>query len=211
MELKQALEQLGKESKKRNFDQTVDLIVNLKGIDIRKDNINAVINIPHKVKEKKVCGFLTEKNDLIKTITKPEFQKYKDKAVLKSLVDEFDFFIAHASLMPSVATTFGKALGPVGKMPSPQLGVITQETSEIIKSLLEKISKSIKIRAKEASIKVGAGKESMKDEEIIENVKAIYDGIVQALPTKRENVKNVQIKFTMSKPKEIDVIWYQKI
>ena len=206
MELKKALEQLRKESKKRNFDQTVDLIVNLKGIDIRKDNINAVINIPHKVKEKKVCGFLTEKNDLIKTITKPEFQKYKDKAALKSLVDEFDFFIAHASLMPSVATTFGKALGPVGKMPSPQLGVITQETSEIIKSLLEKISKSIKIRAKEASIKVGAGKESMKDEEIIENVKAIYDGIVQALPTKRENVKNVQIKFTMSKPKEIDAI-----
>lgn len=206
MELKKALEQLRKESKKRNFDQTVDLIVNLKGIDIRKDNINAVINIPHKVKEKKVCGFLTEKNDLIKTITKPEFQKYKDKAALKSLVDEFDFFIAHASLMPSVATTFGKALGPVGKMPSPQLGVITQETSEIIKSLLEKISKSIKIRAKEASIKVGAGKESMKDEEIIENVKAIYDGIVQALPTKRENVKNVQIKFTMSKPKEIDSI-----
>ena len=206
MELKNALEQLRKESKKRNFDQTVDLIVNLKGIDIRKDNINAVINIPHKVKEKKVCGFLTEKNDLIKTITKPEFQKYKDKAALKSLVDEFDFFIAHASLMPSVATTFGKALGPVGKMPSPQLGVITQETSEIIKSLLEKISKSIKIRAKEASIKVGAGKESMKDEEIIENVKAIYDGIVQALPTKRENVKNVQIKFTMSKPKEIDAI-----
>ena len=206
MELKQALEQLRKESKKRNFDQTVDLIVNLKGIDVRKDNINAVINIPHKVKDKKVCGFLTEKNDLIKTITKPEFQKYKDKVALKSLVDEFDFFIAHASLMPSVATTFGKALGPVGKMPSPQLGVITQETSEIIKSLLEKISKSIKIRAKEASIKVGAGKESMKDEEIIENVKAIYDGIVQALPTKRENVKNVQIKFTMSKPKEIDVI-----
>ena len=206
MELKQALEQLRKESKKRNFDQTVDLIVNLKGIDVRKDNINAVINIPHKVKDKKVCGFLKEKNDLIKTITKPEFQKYKDKVALKSLVDEFDFFIAHASLMPSVATTFGKALGPVGKMPSPQLGVITQETSEIIKSLLEKISKSIKIRAKEASIKVGAGKESMKDEEIIENVKAIYDGIVQALPTKRENVKNVQIKFTMSKPKEIDVI-----
>ena len=46
----------------------------------------------------------------------------------------------------------------------------------------------------------------MKDEEIIENVKAIYDGIVQALPTKRENVKNVQIKFTMSKPMEISVI-----
>ena len=205
MELKQALEELRKESKKRKFNQTVDLVINLKGVDLRKDNINAVITIPHKVKEKKVCGFLTGKNDLIKTITKPEFSKYKDKDALKNLVDEFDFFIAHASLMPSVATTFGKALGPAGKMPSPLLGIITKEDAETIKPLLEKISKSIKIRAKEASIKVAAGKENMSDEEIFANIKAIHDGVVNALPTKRENVKNVKIKFTMSKSKEIEI------
>jgi len=204
MELQKALEELRK-SKKRNFDQTVDLVVNLKGVDIRKDNIAMVISIPHKVKDKKVCGFLTSKNDLVKTITKPEFQKYRDKGALKALVDEFDFFIAHASLMPSVATTFGKALGPAGKMPSPQLGIITQETSEVINPLLEKISKSVKIRAKEASIKVAAGKENMKDEEVIENLKAIYNGIVNALPTKKENVKNVKIKFTMSKPLGVEI------
>jgi len=205
MELKKALEELRKESKKRKFNQTVDLIINLKGVDLRKDNVNAVITIPHKVKEKKVCGFLTEKNDLIKTITKPEFSKYKDKDALKNLVDEFDFFIAHASLMPSVATTFGKALGPAGKMPSPQLGIVIKEDSETIKSLLEKISKSVKIRAKEASIKVAAGKENMSDEDILANVKAIHDGVVNALPTKRENVKNVKIKFTMSKSKEVEI------
>ena len=204
LEIKQALEELKKE-KKRKFDQTVDLVVNLKGIDLRKNNVNAVINIPHKIKEKKVCGFLTEKNDLVKTITKVEFQKFKDKTALKTLVDEFDFFIAHASLMPSVATTFGKALGPLGKMPSPQLGIITKETPEVIKPLLDKISKSIKIRAKEPSIKIAIGKESMSDEDIIENVKAIYDGIVNALPTKKENVKNVLLKLTMSKPREIEI------
>jgi len=204
VELQQALEELRK-SKKRNFNQTVDLIVNLKGVDLKKDNIALVINIPYKVKDKKVCGFLTEKNDLIQTITKPEFKKYKEKGALKTLVDEFDFFIAHASLMPSVATAFGKALGPAGKMPSPQLGIITQETPEVINPLLEKISKSVKIRAKEASIKVAAGKENMKDEEIIDNVKAIYDHIVKALPTKKENVKNVKIKFTMSEPIVVEI------
>ena len=90
-------------------------------------------------------------------------------------------------------------------MPSPQLGIITQESPEVIKPLLEKISKSIKIRAKEASIKVAAGKENMKDEEIIENVRAIYNGILNALPTKKENVKNVKIKFTMSKPVGVEI------
>ena len=204
MELKQALEELRK-SKKRNFDQTVDLVINLKDINLKKDNIALVINIPHKVKDKKVCGFLTQKSDLLHTITKPEFQKYKDAKALKTLVDEFDFFIAHASLMPSVATTFGKALGPVGKMPSPQLGVITQETSEVIKSLLERISKSIKIRAKEPSIKVAIGKESMEDDMIIPNINAVYNAIVNSLPNKKENVKNIKIKFTMSKPVEVDI------
>ena len=205
LELKQAIELLRKESKKRKFAQTIDLIVNLKGIDLKRVNINAVIDIPNKVKDKKVCGFLTKKSELLPTVTKPEFEKYKEKGKLKSLVNEFDFFIAHASLMPSVATTFGKALGPTGKMPSPQLGIITQETSEAINPLLEKISKSVKIRVKEASVKVAAGKESMKDEEIMENVKSIYNGIVNILPKKRENVKEILLKFTMSKPVKIEI------
>ena len=204
MELEQALTEL-REEKERKFKQSVDLIVNLKGVDLRKTNVNAVITIPHKIKEKKVCGFLTEKNELVQTITKLDFKKYKEKTALKNLVNSFDFFIAHGSLMPSVASTFGQVLGPAGKMPSPQLGIVMTESSEDIKNVLEKISKSVKIRAKEASIKVSVGKENMSNEEISANVKAIYGGIVKALPTKKENVKNVLIKFTMSKSKEIEI------
>ena len=204
MELEQALTEL-REEKERKFKQSVDLIVNLKGVDLRKTKVNVVITIPHKIKEKKVCGFLTEKNELVQTITKPDFKKYREKTALKNLVNNFDFFIAHGSLMPSVASTFGQVLGPAGKMPSPQLGIVMTESSEDIKNVLEKISKSVKIRAKEASIKVSVGKENMSDEEISANVKAIYGGIVKALPTKKENVKNVFIKFTMGKPKEIEI------
>ena len=201
----QALEELRKETKKRKFNQTLDLVINLKGVDLRKDNVNAVISIPHKVKEKKVCGCLMEKSDLVKSVLKPDFSKYKDKAALRHLVKEFDFFIAHASLMPAVAITFGRALGPAGKMPSPQLGIVTKETPEVINSLLDRISKSVKIRIKEPSFKIPVGKENMKDEDIIENMEAVYNGVVDALPTKKENVKNVSIKFTMSKPRAIGV------
>lgn len=205
MELKQAIAELRKEDSKKKFVQSVDLIVNLKGIDVKRDNVNAVIPIPHKIKDKKVCGFLTEKNELVKTVTKAEFDKYKDKKALKKLVNEFDFFISHSSLMPSVATTFGKVLGPVGKMPTPQLGIVMQETPESIRALLAKIDKSVKIKMKEASIKISVGKESMKDEELIANIKAVYEGIVNALPTKRENIKNVKVKLTMSKPIGVEI------
>ena len=36
--------------------------------------------------------------------------------------------------MPVVATTFGRALGPTGKMPSPQLGIVANEDDNSIKA-----------------------------------------------------------------------------
>lgn len=204
VKLDEALKEL-RNQKKRKFSQTIELIVNLKGVDLRKDNIALVASIPNKIKDKKVCGFLETKNNLVKTVTKTEFSKYKDKAALRNLVNNYDFFIANAKLMPAVATTFGKALGPAGKMPSPQLGIITEEKDEVIKTLLEKISKSLKIRAKEASIKVPIGKEEMKDLEISDNVKTALSAIINALPKKEENVKNVMLKFTMTKPIKVEV------
>src|SRR3989344_7645592 len=151
MNIKEALTELRKEENKRKFEQSVDLIINLRGVDMKKDSVNVIVNVPHKIKDKKVCGFLTKKNELVKTITEPEFKKYSEKKVLKKLVKEYDYFIATAGLMPKVATNFGKVLGPVGKMPSPQLGIISSnETNEEIKNNLDKISNSIKIRMKEA-------------------------------------------------------------
>src|SRR3989344_6292653 len=116
MELEDALKELRK-GDKRKFDQTIDLLISLKGIDLRRDNISLVSTIPHVFAQKNVCGFLESRSDIVKTITKPEFEKYKEKKALKKLVREHDFFIANSKLMPSVASAFGKALGPSGKMP----------------------------------------------------------------------------------------------
>lgn len=204
MELRQALAELRKLEKKK-FDQSIDLLISLKGIDPKKDNISTIINVPNKIKEKKVCGFLTKKTELVKTITNLDFPKYKEKKALKNLVKEYDFFIAAAPLMPAVATTFGKVLGPAGKMPSPQLGILPVEDEKAIKALLEKIDNSLKIRVKEASVKISAGKESMDDEKIIQNVTSIYKGIVDAMPVKKDNVKKVMIKLTMSKPINVEM------
>ncbi len=204
MELKEALTELRKD-KERKFVQTVDLIVNLKGLDFKKTNISVVVPLPHIVRERRVCAFLSAKSDIVPTVTKAEFAKYSDKKALKVLIKKYDSFIAHAPLMPSVATTFGKVLGPTGKMPSPQLGIMMHDTPEEIKNTFNKVAKSAKIRIREGSVKIAIGKTDMSDEIIIENVRSIYNGIVNALPTKRDNVKNVLIKFTMTKPVEVQV------
>jgi len=201
-ELQKSLIELRK-GKERKFDQTLDLIINLQKFDARKNSINLVAPLPFKTKNKKICAFLETENKNIPTITKEKFKKYSDKKELKKLVKSFDFFIAEGKLMPTVATTFGRALGPAGKMPSPQLGILMQVNDKAIEDLKNKINSSIKIRTKEASIKLPIGKQSMKDEELIENIMAVYHVILKELPRDKENIKNLEIKFTMTKPQKI--------
>jgi large subunit ribosomal protein L1 len=203
-QLKTGLEELRK-GKERKFNQTVDLIVNLQKYDIKKTPLNLFISIPHKIKDKKIGGFLETPSKFIDTITENDFKKYKDKNTLKHLVNKYDFFISQVKLMPKVATTFGRILGPAGKMPSPQLGIIVDANEKSISDLKEKINTSIRIRLKEPSIKVPIGKQDMNDSDIIENSMALINEVIKKLPRDKENIKNIEIKFTMTKPIKIKI------
>ncbi|GBE20073.1 MAG TPA: hypothetical protein ENG87_04765 [Candidatus Pacearchaeota archaeon] len=203
-DLKKALAEL-RRKEGRKFNQTLDLIINLQKFDIKRNQVNLFIQVPYKIKEKKICAFLETKNKNIDTITKEEFKRYSDKKELKKIVKKYDFFIAEASLMPKVATTFGRILGPTGKMPSPQLGILMNVNDKTINELKEKINNSIKIKTKEASIKLAVGKYSMKDEDLIENIMTIYNAILKTLTKQIDNVKNIEIKFTMTKPQRIRI------
>ncbi|MBS3076493.1 hypothetical protein J4481_02005 [Candidatus Pacearchaeota archaeon] len=201
-ELQNALNELRK-GKERKFDQTVDLMINLQKFNVKKTPLNLFITVPHKMKKKVIGAFLEVARKDIETITPDQFKKYNDKKVIKKFVRKFDFFIAQASVMPKVATTFGKILGPAGKMPSPQLGIIINVDDKTIEELKTKIATNIKIKVKEPSIKVAIAKQSMKDSEIIENVLAVYNNLVKVLPREKENIKNIELKFTMTKPQKI--------
>src|SRR3989304_2459047 len=115
MDLKQdllkALDELRKnEESTRKFNQTADLIINLQKFDVKKSNISLFLEVPNKIKSKKIAGFLEVKNKDVETITPSEFKNYTDKKDIKKLAKKFDFFIAQANLMPKVATSFGRAL-----------------------------------------------------------------------------------------------------
>ena len=203
-ELEKALQELRRD-KERKFDQTVDLVINLKKFDIKKSQVNLFINMPHKIKDKKICGFFETKQEGVETITPAQFKKYSDKKELKKLIKKFDFFIAQGSVMPKVATTFGRALGPAGKMPSPQLGIVMNVSEKEIEDLKKRINNTLKVKVKESSIKLAIGKQSMSDEDIIENILSVYNYIVKALPRDKENIKNIKLKFTMTKPIKINL------
>ena len=201
-ELKSAFAELRKTGE-RKFNQSVDLIINLQKFDPKKNQLSIFINVPFAVRESRICAFFEAKHKSIETITPADFRNYSDKKTIKGLVKRFDFFIAQASVMPKVASIFGKYLGPAGKMPSPQLGILMDVNDKNIDDLKKRVNNSIKIRIKEASIKLLIGKQNMKDEEIIDNITAVYNAVMKELPKGKENIKNIEIKFTMTKPQKI--------
>lgn len=200
-----AIEKLKESKEKKNFDQTIDLIINLKNFDVRKDAFSVFIQVPNKIKEKRIAGFFEKDSGIIDTIKKDDFGRYKEKKDIKKLIKKYDFFIANAKLMPSIATSFGRVLGPAGKMPSPQLGVLPSEDEKMISNLKDKINSTVKVRVKEPSIKIGIGKESLSNDQILKNILVVYNKMIETLPKNKDNVRNVKIKFTMGKPVLVEI------
>lgn len=202
MKFKEALTELRNTSEKRKFDQTLDLIVNLKNFDPNRETINTSVILPYPAKNKKIAAFLDsiKKSDAVPLIiSRDTIDKITPKE-MKKYSKEYDFFISSAKLMPQVAAKFGKALGPSGKMPDPKIGsVLMQEQETLLKEIVEKLKKTVKIRSKERSLKIPLAKESMTDEQILENIDKTFKIIMQVLPKKELNVRNVMLKLTMSK------------
>lgn len=196
-------------SEKRNFKQSYDLIINLKGIDLKKPEhqIDTFITLPHaRGKKVKVCVLagpeLAEQAKEVcdSVILSDTFERYKDKKEIKKIANNFDFFIAQANIMPKVATVFGRVFGPRGKMPNPKSGCIVAPNSNL-KPLYEKLQKTIRINAKNAPlIQCAIGTEDMKVSEVVENGLSVYNSLLHVLPNEKHNVKDIYVKLTMGKP-----------
>src|SRR3989338_445119 len=93
-------------SPKRNFKQSYDLIINLKGLDPKKQEhqIDIFVTLPHsKGKKTRVCALVgAELEEQAKSvcdsaIMSDSFDGYKDKKDIKKIANSFDFFIAQAN------------------------------------------------------------------------------------------------------------------
>jgi large subunit ribosomal protein L1 len=209
----EALKQARTNSPKRNFKQSFDFIVNLRGLDLKKpeQQIEFFMTLKHaKAKKTKVCALVgAELVDEAKTvcdftIVQDDFQKYaQDKKATKKLAEQYDYFIAQANIMPKVAAAFGRVLGPRGKMPNPKSGCIVPPKFNL-KPLYEKLQNTIKISAKTSLIvQTVVGSEDRKDDEIADNILAIYDQVVHHLPNDKNNIKSMYVKMTMGKAVDI--------
>ncbi|MAE43130.1 50S ribosomal protein L1 [Candidatus Woesearchaeota archaeon] len=193
-------------SPKRNFKQSIDLIINLKDIDLKKaeQQVNMFITLHNDVGKKiSVCAFVgteLEKNAkevCEEVILADQFAKFKDKKELKKLANKHNYFISQANIMPKVATAFGRFLGPRGKMPNPKLGSVLPPNANV-KPLYEKLKKTVNLTTKnEPAIKCIVGKEDNTDEQLIDNILTVYNSLIQKLPNEKHNIKSIMLKLTM--------------
>ena len=206
-QIENTLKTLKQSSPKRNFKQSIDLIVHLKGLDLKKQEhqINLFVTLQHDTGKKvSVCALVgpelekSAKEACDEVILLEQFNKFKDKKEIKKLAGKHDFFISQANIMPKVATTFGRFLGPKGKMPNPKVGGVLPPNANV-KQLYEKLKRTINIATRnEPTIKCMVGKEDMSDDIIVDNILTVYNSITQNLPNENQNVKSVMLKLTMS-------------
>ena len=208
-EVIEALKRIKEISNKRNFNQSIDLIINLKGLDLKKQEQQLdLFSTLHFDRGKKVsvCGLMgpelqTQAKELFdEVILADDFVKFKDKKEIKKLANKHDFFVAQATIMPKVAATFGRVLGPRGKMPNPKIGCVVAPNANL-KPLHDKLQKTIRLMTKSNPIiQCSVGKEDTNENEVADNILTIYSSVLHALPNEKQNVKNVYLKLTMGKP-----------
>ncbi|MEM3442457.1 MAG: 50S ribosomal protein L1 [Candidatus Bathyarchaeia archaeon] len=203
--VKEAKEKAGK----RNFTQSVELIISLKDIDMKspEGKLQEIIELPFlPEKQNKICviasGELALKArranaDLVMEKADLEGLAGK-KRELRKIANEYNFFIAEAPLMPLVGKVLGPVLGPRGKMPIP-----VPPTADIA-SLIAKHRKTVMVRMRNQPVlQCRVGTEGMKEEEIAENIQAVLRSIEGKLKKGMKNIKLAYIKTSMGKPVKI--------
>jgi len=196
-------------SKQRKFEQTWDLIINLKGLDLKKpeNRFRGEVVLPKgRGKEPKIAVFADLMADEARkfadtVIPKSEIEPLsKNKKKMKKIANDHDFFFGEAPLMPSIGKSLGTVLGPRGKVPKPM------PPKGNIEPLLKASRRMISVSLKETPViyaRVGA--EKMGDQDIADNARAVYNFVKERLPKGKNNIKSMLIKLTMGRPVRVSL------
>ncbi len=203
MNIAESVKEVKDVSEERNFTQSVDLVINLKNVDLDdpENRFSEDVRLPHQASDDvKVCvigeTITTNADNADRTINPNELEElFDDQNQAKKLAEEYDFFIAEAPLMPDIGKNLGSVLGPRNKMPDPMPP--GSDPSDEIEDLRNTISIQLK---EQPSIKCKVGEEDMADNELIDNAEAVVNTVIGHLPQNEHNIKSVLIKLTMGQP-----------
>ena len=199
----EAVKKAKEESKPRNFTQSIDVVITIKDLDVKKpeNRIDEEVLLPNgRGKDVKIAFIadgelaLQAKNaGASMVINKGELEEMgKDRKGAKKIANRHDFFVAQADMMPLVGRFLGPVLGPRKKMPKPVPATAKPEP------IMERLKSTVKVRIKDQPvIQALVGTQDMDDELIAANIEAVLVVLDQKLEKGRNQIKSMYVKTTM--------------
>ena len=202
-EILEAVKKAKEQTKPRNFTQSIDVIINIKDLDVNKpeNRFDEEVSLPNGRGKDVKIAFIADgelavqaKNagaDLV--INKTELEDLgKDRKAAKKLANRHNFFVAQADMMPLVGRFLGPVLGPRKKMPKPVPASAKPDP------ILERLRSTVKVRIKDQPvIQTLVGTQDMDDELILDNIEAVLGILDRNLEKGRNQIKSMHIKTTM--------------
>ena len=204
----------------RNFTESVDIIINIRDLDVKKpeNRFNEEVTLPKGRGKDVKIGVIADGELIVQAknagldlvINKSDLEEFgKDRKSAKKAANSVDFFVAQADMMPLVGRFLGPVLGPRGKMPKPvpasgpvlgPRGKMPKPVPASIKldPLLERLQSTVKVGVKQQpSIQIVVGSQDMSDEDIAENIETVLTVLDRNLEKGRSQIKSMFIKTTM--------------
>jgi large subunit ribosomal protein L1 len=189
-------------AKERAFPETVEVAINIKDLDLSvpKNRLEDEVPLPNgRGRNVRIALFGTPEMcqkakgvaDIVMVPAQLE-ELMKDKKAAKKLVDEVDFFLAEAPLMPTIGKRLGVVLGPRGKMPRPV------PPGGDPTNLINAMKRSVRVRTKgNRTFHAPVGVRSMPVDQIAANIDALLARITGKLERGRNNIESVYVKTSM--------------
>ena len=207
-ETEKVIEELIKEASERNFVESVDLVINLKNVDMKNPNnrIKEEVILPEGLGDDvKIAVFA--KGDLaerakkmgVTVLSEGDIDTLgKSKKEAKKIAREYDFFLSEPQFMALIGRKLGQILGPRGKMPSPAISDI--------EGMIERLKRSVKLNTKDnLTFHARIGKTSVEPEKLAKNFEAIVDRVISRLNDGKANIRSIYLKTTMGKAKRVAI------
>ncbi len=199
----QVLDQLKSETKARKFNESIDLAVNFKDVDLRNpsNRFSIEVLLPNPpAKQVRVCviadGQLAlDANRQGATVLGQDDLDLlaNDPKRIRKLAKEHAFFLASTSMMLNAVKVLRKLLGPRGKLPQrfdPEKDDIATRMSDL--------SRTIKLQLRKApTMHTRVGTRDMDSALLAENIGMVMERLGEKLEKGDNNIKSVFAKTSM--------------
>lgn len=187
--------------KKRNFTETIELQVGLKGYDPSRDKrFSGSLRLPHVCRPRMSIACLGSAADCdrakgagIDSMSVEDLKKLnKNKKLIKQLAKKYHAFIASEALIKQIPRLLGPGLSKAGKFPAPL------SANEDIVAKVNEIKSTVKFQLKKVlCMAVAIGDVDMTEEQLTQQIMLASNFLVSLLKKHWQNVGSLVIKSTM--------------